>query len=249
MEEYYDQSAPSSTFVRIGSIQLTGNVTSEVRSRPLNRIIANVTFDLHAFDDLNVQIRSLSEENLAKTGRTGCTTDELYNLLSSYFIDKLRTFLSAAVKDVTVGSFSDEGSTTVREARKLFASASHALKSYAGDAGKKKGDSLEEKLASRLEKFGVPSSREKLSALRELSTSAARSIDARSLAGTQLKRLRAAYERSKDDGNALDSAALVYKTRSRSINEKECTDKDSNGDDASGKIDEVEETIIIFPDW
>jgi len=250
MEEYYDESAPSSTFVRIGSVQLSGNVTSEIRSRPLDSCIANASFPLNAFDDLNNQIRKVSEANLAITGRRGCTTDEVYEILRAYFMEKLRNFLKDTAYDVSAGSLSDEGSNRVREARNLFASASKVVKSYAGDAGKKTGDSIHESLASRLEKLGVPSSREKLSALRELSSDAARNVDAKSLAGSQLNRIREAYQKSRDANRIVDNAALVYKTRS--ADEKGCANVDSSGGDSDGEAaecDEVKETVIIFPDW
>jgi len=246
MEEFYDTSAPSSTFVRIGSIELSGNAIMEVRSRPLNRSIANITFGMDAFDDLNAQIRNISDANLDATNRRGCTTDEVYTILQNYFVEKLRRFLKDTVYDVTRGSLSDEESNTVREARKLFASTSSVVKSYAGDAGKKTGESIQESLASRLEKLGVPSSREKLSALRELSTSAARTIDAKSLAGTQFRRLREAYRKSKETDKFVDNAALMYKTRSS--DENECAERGEEANEAT-ETEEVKETVIIFPDW
>lgn len=247
MEEYYDSSAPSSTFVRIGSIDLSGNVTSEVRSRPLDRVIANLTFGMDAFEGLNEEIRNISEANL---GRRGCTTDEVYDILRSYFAEKLRKFLVDTARDVSAGSLSNEGSNTVKEAKKLFASASNAFKSYADDAGRKTGDSLQESLASRLERIGVPSSREKLSALRDLSSSAAQSVDVKSVAGAQLKRLREAYQKSRDSDRAVDNAALVYKTRS--TDDEECSDDgDSDGDsnDETTQSEQAKETVIVFPDW
>lgn len=245
MLEDYDESSPSSTFVRIGSIQLDGNITCEINSRPLDRSIANVTFGMDAFEPLYRQIRNVSEANLASTGRRGCTTDELYALVQSYFLEKLRKFLSDAAEDMVVGAVSDEGSRTIREARKLLASAGEIAKSYAGDASKKTGESLQESLASRLEKLGVKSSREKLSALRELSTSIARSIDARSLAGTQLKRLRESYQESND----VDSAALSYQTVVPDDG-KECSRTGSDSNSATTKCrDVIKETIIVFPDW
>lgn len=253
MEDSYDQqpASESSTFVRIGSIQLSGNVTSEIRSRPLDRSIADVAFPMNAFDELNAQIRNVSEANLVATGRRGCTTDQLYDLIRAYFMGKLRKFLQETAYDASAGSLSEDGSKTVQEAKKLFASARTAVKRYADDASKKTGDNIEDSLASRLEKLGVPSSREKLSALREMSSNAARSIDAKSLAGTQLSRLREAYQnRAYADGD-VDNAALVYKTLFTD-DENECADDDENGDSneqEQDKCGETKETVIIFPDW
>ena len=249
MEESNNEqsAAPSSTFVRIGSVQLSGNVTSKIRSRPLDRDIANITFELDAFDNLSKEIRKVSEANLAVTGRRGCTADEVYEILRAYFSEKLRKFLKDTVYDVSAGALSDEGSNTVREAKKLLASAKTVVKTYAGDAGKKTGDDLQESVAKRLEKLGVPLSREKLSALRELSTNAARNVDARNLAETQLKRLQGAYSKSQRTGVVINEH-LVYTTRTTEKNE--CADGDTSEDsDDAAKSCEVKETIIIFPDW
>ena len=253
MEDSYDQqpASGSSTFIRIGSIQLSGNVTSEIRSRPLDRSIADVAFPMNAFDELNAQIRNVSEVNLAAAGRRGCTTDQVYDIIQAYFMGKLRKFLQDTAYDVSAGSLSEDGSKTVQEAKKLFASARTAVKRYADDASKKTGDNIEESLANRLEKLGVPSSREKLSALRELSSNAARNIDAKSLAGSQLNRLREALQNRADVDRDVDNAAIVYKTRIVD-DEKECGEDDSNGDlkdKAQDKFGETKETVIIFPDW
>lgn len=250
MQEYSDPSAPSSTFVRIGSIQLSGNVTSEVRSRPLDRAIANISFGMHAFDKLSKEILQVSEANVAATGRRGCTTDEMYDILRAYFMKKLRKFLEETAYDVSTGSLSEDGSTTVREAKKLFASASNVIKSYADDASKKTGDNIQELLASRLEKLGMPSSREKLSTLRELSANAALTVDARSLAGSQLTRIQEAYQSRVGTDSVMGNQALMYTTRSAGDTKCEGIEKDSSAEDDPNKTcEEVKETIIIFPDW
>ena len=255
MEEYYgDSSAPSSTFVRIGSIQLSGNITSEIKSRPLDRTIANMTFGMNAFDNLSKEIRQVSEANLAATGRRGCTTDQVYDIIRAYFMKKLRKFLKDTAYDVSAGSLSEDGSTTVKEAKKLFASASNVIKSYADDASKKTGDNIQESLASRLDKLGVPSSREKLDALRELSAKAAENIDARSLAGSSLTRLRQAYQKSATTGNIAGNEALTYMTRSNG-DDSECDEEaddsssEEGANEAASNCKETKETIIIFPDW
>lgn len=256
MEDYYsdyDASAPSSTFVRIGSIQLSGNITSEIKSRPLDRTIANMTFGLHAFDNLSKEILQVSEANLAATGRRGCTTDQVYDILRAYFMKKLRKFLKYTAYDVSAGSLREEGSTTVREAKRLFASASNVIKSYADDASKKTGDDIQESLAGRLEKLGVPSSREKLDALRELSAKAAENIDARSLAGSSLTRLRQAYQNRVTTGNVIGHEALTYTTGSNDVDNacEEANDSSSEvgSNQAASDCKDTKETIFIFPDW
>lgn len=167
--EYYDaeegKSAESSTFLRIGSIVLSGNVRLSISSRPLNKPIATIAYGLDTLNDLNNEIVQISETN-AVTGRRGCKTDDLYIIMRTHFAGKIRNFLRDAANSVTTCSFSDEGSITGRQARHLLACASDVIKTYANEAGRKKGDELQESLAVRLEKLGLPSPRDKLSALR-----------------------------------------------------------------------------------
>ena len=229
-----------STFVRIGSIDLQGNVTTEIFSRPLDRRIANIGFSMDSLKELNDEIRRTSEANLAATGRRGCTTDELYTILSNYFMRKLRSFLSETVYDVTTGALSDEGSNTVREAKRLVSSANDVIRGYVSEASKKKGDDLQDSLANRLERFGVPSSKEKLNALREISLNAARNVDARSLAESKLKQVREAYRTGSGAANVAQNAEALARAESLSdeVDEEEavCADK-------------VQEEDIIFYDW
>jgi hypothetical protein len=212
-----------------------------------------MTFGLHAFDNLSKEILQVSEANLAATGRRGCTTDQVYDILRAYFMKKLRKFLKYTAYDVSAGSLREEGSTTVREAKKLFASASNVIKSYADDASKKTGDNIQDSLAGRLEKLGVPSSREKLDALRELSAKAAENIDARSLAGSSLTRLRQAYQNTVTTGNVIGHEALTYTTASNDVDNacEEANDSSSEvgSNQAASDCKDTKETIFIFPDW
>jgi hypothetical protein len=212
-----------------------------------------MTFGLHAFDNLSKEILQVSEANLAATGRRGCTTDQVYDILRAYFMKKLRKFLKYTAYDVSAGSLREEGSTTVREAKRLFASASNVIKSYADDASKKTGDDIQESLAGRLEKLGVPSSREKLDALRELSAKAAENIDARSLAGSSLTRLRQAYQNRVTTGYIIGHEALTYTTGSNDVDNacEEANDSSSEGgsNQAASDCKDTKETIFIFPDW
>jgi hypothetical protein len=134
---------------------------------------------------------------------------------------------------VTASSLSDEESTTIMEARRLLASASDVIKNYADDVGRKKGDDLLELLAIRLDKLGLPSPREKLSTLREMSLQAARNVDAKKLAAYQWERLRAAYETAGSSSATGDA------------------ENDVAGGDANKqrKDETIEKVIRFFPDW
>lgn len=235
--EYYEteeeSSAESSTFVRIGSVDLSGKVRLEISSRPLERPITTIVYGLDTLQDLNNEIREVSETNLADTGRRGCTMDEMYIILQTYFAGRIRNFLRDAAYDVTASSLLDKGSTTIKEARCLLASASDVIKNYADDVGRKKGDDLQELLAIRLDKLGLPSPREKLSTLREMSLQAARNIDAKKLAAGQWERLQVAYETAGSSSASGDA-------------ENDVAGRDAN---KHNKDEIMEEIIRFFPDW
>jgi hypothetical protein len=235
--EYYEteeeSSAESSTFVRIGSVDLSGKVRLEISSRPLERPITTIVYGLDTLQDLNNEIREVSETNLADTGRRGCTMDEMYIILQTYFAGRIRNFLRDAAYDVTASSLLDKGSTTIKEARCLLASASDVIKNYADDVGRKKGDDLQELLAIRLDKLGLPSPREKLSTLREISLQAARNIDTKKLAAGQWERLQVAYETAGSSSASGDA-------------ENDVAGRDAN---KHNKDEMMEEIIRFFPDW
>jgi hypothetical protein len=225
-------STESSTFVRIGSINLSGNVRLSISSRPLNKPIASIVYGLDTFKDLNNEILQMSEAN-AVTGRRGCKMDDLYIILRTYFAGRIRNFLRDAAHNVTTGSFSDEESITVKQAKRLLASASDVIKTYADDAGRKKGDELQESLAVSLEKLGVPSPREKLSALREVSLTAVRNFDAKKLAAVQWERMRAAHVTAGSSSTNPDAnSAVAGRGTSKQVN-----------------VETMEEIIRFFPDW
>jgi hypothetical protein len=234
--EYYDTeegiSAESSTFVRIGSIDLSGSVRLEISSRPLNKSIATIVYDLDTLKDLNNEILQVSETN-AVTGRRGCKTDDLYIILRTHFAGRIRNFLRDAAYNVTTGSFSDEGDTTIKQARRLLESVSDLIKTYADEAGRKKGDDLQESLAIRLEKLGLPSPREKLSALREVSLNAARNVDAKKLAYGQWERIRVAHVTAGSSSTSGDAENALA----------------GGGANEQLNVEAIEEIIRFFPDW
>lgn len=235
--EYYEteeeSSVMSSTFVRIGTVDLSGNVRLEISSRPLERPITTIVYDLDMLQDLNIEIRKVSEKNLAITGRRGCTTDEMYTTLQTYFAGRIRNFLRDAAYDVTASSLLDVESTTIKKARRLLASASDVIKNYADDVGRKKGDDLQELLAIRLDKLGLPLPREKLSTLREMSLQAARNVDAKKLAANQWERLRMTYDTA---GTSSASADAENDVAGRVASKQR-------------KDETMEEIIRFFPDW
>lgn len=75
-------------------------MTVRVQSRPLNRDMGTFAMDMDVTDDLNAMIGNLSDFNLEQTGRKGCSSTELANLLQSFFNKKVRHFISNTLNDI-----------------------------------------------------------------------------------------------------------------------------------------------------
>jgi hypothetical protein len=138
------------SFVRFSSIDLSGNATVQVASRPLKKDIGVFTLDMDVTDGINAKIREISKLNKASTGRTGCTATELADLLQSYFSQQIRTFLSGNLR----GLASDPGSA-VRVADRILTKTSDTILGYASDAGRKTSDDIQDAIANRLSRWGL----------------------------------------------------------------------------------------------
>ena len=73
----------SSTFVRIGRVDLEGAVTLKVISRALGgqSVCPDFVFEFGMLEELMHRIKVTSEEAQRKTSRRGCTTTELYDIM------------------------------------------------------------------------------------------------------------------------------------------------------------------------
>jgi hypothetical protein len=163
-----------SSFVRFSSIDLSGNATIEVASRPLGKDIGVLTLDMDATDSVNAKIRELSKLNKGSTGRAGCTTTELADLLQSYFSHHIRTFLSSSLKDLA----SDPG-FAVRGADRLLIKTSDTIMGYAGDASRKTGEEIQDAVVNRLSRWGLNA--DQIVALKERSRDAAKNVNTETL--------------------------------------------------------------------
>jgi hypothetical protein len=134
------------TFLRIGSIDLSGDIRAYLKSRPLKKDIDVICWDLDALDELDGDIRRRSDENLVKFGKRGCTTDELYVLLQSFFGKKTRQFLADRLEDLSEGG--NEAVDRVISATRKTAS------QYADDASDWAGEKIHDALADRLQLWG-----------------------------------------------------------------------------------------------
>ena len=152
------------SFLRIGSIDLSGKVIALLKSKPLQKDLAEVKFALDTFDPLDEQIKARALENLAKTGRRGCTTDELYTLIQNFMGGILKQVLVDTFEEVTSGEGKtfDKVDNVVKLTKKSVAN-------YVNDAEKWSGEQVQKKLTSQLKKMGVstdnPQSKQALSLL------------------------------------------------------------------------------------
>lgn len=130
------------SFVRISSIDFSGNITFILRSRPLKKDIAVLQLDLDTLDELDRAIRSRSEENLINTGRRGCTTDEIYKILKQFFGRKVKDLAYANVEDILQG----RQASALESIKRAWASTTNSASDYVDDAK----DFTEEKLQGKL---------------------------------------------------------------------------------------------------
>ena len=144
-----DSGEESSSFVRIGSIDLSGSFVVSVKSRPLKREIASINYGLDAFDVLDKEIRNQSLENLASLGKRGCTTDELYTMLRKYFGNRIRELVARTLQDLSEG-----GENTTRDINRVVKVTKDSVSKYVEDAGGWTGDRVQQMMADRLDKWG-----------------------------------------------------------------------------------------------
>jgi hypothetical protein len=85
---------------------------------------------LDKLDELDRQIRERSEENLATTGRRGCTTDDLYKLIASFYGKKLKGMLAQNVDDI----FQGRDASTVSDVKRALKSTTDSLTGYVDEA-------------------------------------------------------------------------------------------------------------------
>jgi hypothetical protein len=137
-------------FVRFESIDVNRNVTVRILSRPLQREIGNFSMDAAIADGLNTMIGNLSDENLARTGRRGCTSTELSGLLQKYFNREVRRFLSNGLNDIAANP-----GQAMRHADRLLNQASETIVTYAGDAGRKTGEGIHGAIVAKFDEMGL----------------------------------------------------------------------------------------------
>ena len=81
------------SWIRFGSIDLSGNVTVTIRSRPLGRDLGVVTYDMAALRGLSKQIKRQSRQKLRETGRRGLTVEELTTMLQDFVLQTVQEYV------------------------------------------------------------------------------------------------------------------------------------------------------------
>ena len=89
------------SFIRFRDVDLSGNITVRISSRPLDREMDVVVMEMDRINDLGLLIRRLSRRRYLLSRRRGCTPEELATLLRKHFDEKINRFVSRAASDIT----------------------------------------------------------------------------------------------------------------------------------------------------
>jgi len=127
------------TFVRVGGIAMKGEIRLKLRSRPLDKDIhEDIVFDFGNLRDLSKQISAVSKVAYEKTGRRGCTTEELYDIIQSYFNRQIHQLVKSTALDIALGVLKPEnGGKTAKDAKKILSIGRDVAMRYAKDIEKK----------------------------------------------------------------------------------------------------------------
>ena len=135
------------SIVRVGSLAFSGDVHLLLNSKPLQKPISNITF---SFEKLNAFERIVKEESskVDATGRRGCTTTAVYDLIEK----QIKAVIQKAIQDIAKDLALDNGQGTKDKLQLLKASTKQTLKEYMLNAGEWSEQQLQKKLADELDK-------------------------------------------------------------------------------------------------
>jgi hypothetical protein len=119
-----------------------------LKSRPLNRDLAKVSLALDTFDPLDERIKAKALENLANSGRCGCTTDEIYDLIQSFVSGILKQVVAEIFEEVTESNISEQFERVVTLTQR-------SISKYINETGEWSGKQIESKLSKRLLDWGL----------------------------------------------------------------------------------------------
>ena len=148
----------SSSFVRIGSLDLKGSVKLKLVSRSLGgqELCPDFDFDLSTLQELMDDIKNASDASKDKSGRNGCTTDELYDLIESFFKRKIKVLLRSVMLDIARGTFDPQkGSETIKQTRRVFSKVGDTFDRYKESAVGVLEQNAQTSLSSKLKSWGL----------------------------------------------------------------------------------------------
>lgn len=148
------------SMVRVGSIAFSGNVRLLLNSKPIQKPISNTTFALAKLKAFESIIQEESSKNLNATGRRGCTTTAVYDLIEK----RVKSVIQEKVKDIAVDLALDNGRGTKDTLQAIKTNAKQTLKDYIMNAGEWSEQRLQSKIADELDKIekdGKPQSKRK----------------------------------------------------------------------------------------
>ena len=129
---------------------MSGDICVCLTSRPLGKEIATIKWDLDMLDSLNEDIQLQSDINGKDVGRKGCTTDQIYLLLRTYFARRTKQFFSETLEDISEGRMD-----AMHAVSKAVGSTKDNVLRYAGDVGDWTEGQLNKKVMSRLREWGA----------------------------------------------------------------------------------------------
>ena len=147
-DETETPTATSYEFIRIGNLDIKGKVTLHTRSRPLKRPLSeDIVFQLDAIRELKERIRHLADQNAVRVKRRGCTSDEVYEIVQSFFNSKVKEVIKLALEDLAAGKLDpNRESRVVNESKKIASSARAAFLNYADAVESLSKEKIKERL-------------------------------------------------------------------------------------------------------
>eukprot|EP00591_Stephanopyxis_turris_P004993 CAMPEP_0195513556 /NCGR_PEP_ID=MMETSP0794_2-20130614/5187_1 /TAXON_ID=515487 /ORGANISM="Stephanopyxis turris, Strain CCMP 815" /LENGTH=352 /DNA_ID=CAMNT_0040641603 /DNA_START=184 /DNA_END=1242 /DNA_ORIENTATION=- len=146
------------TFVSFGDVNLKGSVTLQLKSRTLNEKLCNdLILDFSTLTDLLQEIRKAGADAEARTGRKGCSTDELYDILGIYFKTKLKKLLKFTALDIGRSALDPNTteSNTARQTKDFLHKAKGVISNYATKSTDVTEEMVRSKMGDQLKKWGL----------------------------------------------------------------------------------------------
>ena len=153
-EEYYEVSGgyddddddEYESFLRIGSIDFSGDMTLVLTSHPLEKELKRLDLNLdETFDPIDEKVKKLSDEKLEETGRKGCTTTQIQDLIQKHFGRIIQTAVAHTVESIIV----DGGEGTKEKINTVVDTTKRSITNYVEEAAAAKRQQIEDAAAAK----------------------------------------------------------------------------------------------------